>query len=196
MVGVITGDIINSRAIAPSIWIPLLEECLHVYGVSPKNWEIYRGDAFQLEIPIEQVFEAIFMIKSSIKRCKDIDVRMSVGIGNKEFETDKITMSNGSVFINSGEAFDRIDKRKLSIKSNSSTFDDVFNLICDVFELKMENWTKVEAELVFTALTHSDWNQKQIASYLSKSQSNVSEGMKRAGFDELKKINEFYKKIY
>ena len=46
MKAVLTGDIVNSRAFMG--WQDDLTEVLNRYGSSPKNWEIFRGDSFQL----------------------------------------------------------------------------------------------------------------------------------------------------
>jgi hypothetical protein len=59
MTSVITGDIINSRSRSSSEWIDDLKNVLRRVGESPKYWEIYRGDSFQLEIenPKEALYE-------------------------------------------------------------------------------------------------------------------------------------------
>ena len=54
MTSIITGDIINSRAIAnPKHWMEPLKKVLSVYGNNPKAWEIYRGDSFQVEVRVK-----------------------------------------------------------------------------------------------------------------------------------------------
>jgi len=50
MISIITGDIINSRKLPSSIWLDGLKRILNAHGLQPKNWEIFRGDAFQLEV--------------------------------------------------------------------------------------------------------------------------------------------------
>lgn len=49
MIAVITGDIINSRAEDVSLWMPVLKKELQKIGERPKDWEIYRGDSFQIK---------------------------------------------------------------------------------------------------------------------------------------------------
>ena len=46
MIAVITGDIINSRAVNPEIWQPKLKDYLAEIVKDSKKWEIYRGDSF------------------------------------------------------------------------------------------------------------------------------------------------------
>lgn len=51
MTAIITADIINSRKLVnQEIWITPLKKLLASYGATPKNWEIFRGDYFQIEI--------------------------------------------------------------------------------------------------------------------------------------------------
>ncbi|MFT6866923.1 MAG: hypothetical protein ACJA08_001761 [Cyclobacteriaceae bacterium] len=51
MVAILTGDIINSRKSDVIDWIGKLKKVLNQYGNTPKNWEIFRGDSFQLLVP-------------------------------------------------------------------------------------------------------------------------------------------------
>src|SRR5680860_726664 len=115
MIAIITGDIINSRNVDAQKWMPELKTVLNKYGSEPKTWEIYRGDSFQIEtLPIDALKAAI-LIKSTIKQFKALDVRLAIGIGEKTYESEKITESNGSAFVYSGEAFEKLKKQTLSI---------------------------------------------------------------------------------
>ena len=80
MVAVITGDIINSRKGKVESWIDSLKEVLNQYGREPKNWEIYRGDSFQLSLHAEKAILAAIHIKSTIKQSKALDVRIAIGV--------------------------------------------------------------------------------------------------------------------
>jgi hypothetical protein len=58
MKAVITGDIINSRKSCFGIMDGDLKDILKDYGNEPKDWEIYRGDSFQLIInPVDVTHE-------------------------------------------------------------------------------------------------------------------------------------------
>ena len=84
MTSIITGNIINSRFSEAELWMDSLKEILIGIGKNPKEWEIYRRDSFQVEIkdPKETLFRAI-QIKATIKCIKNVDVRLSIGIGEK-----------------------------------------------------------------------------------------------------------------
>ena len=121
MIAIITADIINSRKVVNSeIWIAPLKKLLSNYGSTPQKWEIYRGDYFQIEI--EEPSEALLLalkIKALIKgvnigekqkKSNPIDVRMSIGLSTKEYTANRISESNGTAFVNSGDKFEKLKK--------------------------------------------------------------------------------------
>ena len=63
----------------------------------------------------------------------------------------------------------------------------------ELAQLTINSWTSTTATLVKTALEHPDLNQKQIAETLEKTQGNISQGLKRAGFDEVFKLLQYFK---
>ncbi|KJD34279.1 regulatory protein MarR [Tamlana nanhaiensis] len=193
MIAILTGDIINSRETEPKVWLNSLKDALNYFGNTPKTWEIFRGDSFQLEVKPEDALFASILLKSTIKQYKNIDVRLAIGLGEKTFETDNITESNGAAFINSGECFESLKKNTLAIKSSFDDFDLTLNLMFELAQLTINNWTTISSTIIKTTLLNPDLNQNQLAKLLSKSQSNISEGLKRGGFDEILKLMHFYK---
>lgn len=89
MIAVITGDIINSRKVNSEIWLPKLKEYFSNIISDPEKREIYRGDSFQIEVNLESALEIALCIKALIKSSNKIDVRMSIGIGEKNFKGKK-----------------------------------------------------------------------------------------------------------
>lgn len=193
MIAVITGDIINSRQGNIENWMNPLKDTLNQYGNEPKEWEIYRGDSFQLSLPPRRALLAAHHIKSTIKQSKGHDVRIAIGLGEEKYTSSKITESNGTAYINSGECFEGLNKQTMAIKSNNSTFDQTLNLMFSLSLLTTNNWSSTVSEVIKTAIEHPNKNQKDIAKLLHKSQSSISEALKRGGFDELMKMDEFYK---
>ena len=193
MTSIITGDIINSRESEPKNWLKTLKSTLNSYGEEPKQWEIFRGDSFQLEIAPEKALEASILIKASIKQFKNLDVRIAIGIGGKTYESEKITESNGSAFVNSGECFEKMKKSTLALKSDFIDFDTTINTMLELAQLTINHWTVTSSTIIKTSLENPELNQNQIAKMLKKSQSNISEGLKRGGFDEILKLLYYYK---
>lgn len=193
MTSIITGDIINSKKSSPKKWLDSLKTILNSYGNSPLAWEIYRGDSFQLEVNPKHALEACLLIKATVKQFEKIDVRLAIGIGEKTYSSERITESNGSAFINSGECFESLKKTTLAIKSPFETFDKPMNIMLDLALLTMNNWTATTAILIKAALEKPELNQVQLANYFGKTQGNISQGLKRAGFDEISKLLQHYK---
>lgn len=195
MVGIITGDIINSRDVEVKQWMPELKKVLNHYGSEPKNWEIYRGDSFQLEMLPKETLKAAIIIKSTIKQFKSIDVRMAIGIGEKAYQSNKITESNGSAFIYSGESFEHLKKQTLGIQTGWNDFDERMNLMLELATLTIDNWTPTSSIIVKTALeAHNKMSQKELAVLLQKKQSNISMSLKRSGFYEIQKLIQYFEK--
>lgn len=193
MISIITGDIINSRNVTPHLWISKLKSVLSNYGLEPAQWEIYRGDSFQLELHPAEALLACLLIKATIKTISDLDVRLAIGIGEKTYTSDKITASNGSAFINSGECFESLKKSILAIKSSNTEFDVQMNLLLDLAQLTMNNWTRKSSEIVKIAIENPNITQKELAKLVNKTQSTISESLKIAGFEEILKMENYYR---
>lgn len=193
MTSIITGDIINSKKSSPKQWLEALKTILNSYGNSPLVWEIYRGDSFQLEVHPKHALKACILIKATIKQFESIDVRLAIGIGEKTYQSDKITESNGSAFVNSGDCFETLKKSTLAIKSQSETFNKPMNIMLDLALLTMNSWTTTTSILIKAAIEKPELNQVQLANFFGKTQGNISQGLKRAGFDEISKLLQYYK---
>jgi len=194
MKAVITGDIMHSRKLASAVWLADLKAVLNSYGSEPKDWEIYRGDSFQLVVPAEEALEIALLIKATIKQHKVLDVRLAIGVGTVDYNADKVTESNGAAFINSGECFESLKKQTLGVKTPWTEFNSVFEVIMPLVLLVADNWTSTSAEILKKALENPEINQNQLATALNrKSQSSISSSLKRAGYEEIKNTIAFYK---
>ncbi len=192
MVAIITGDIVSSRTLKPTVWLKHLKEGLQMFGSSPLNWEIYRGDSFQFKTTTEHALLHTVLLKTWIKHLKEIDVRLSIGIGEQTFEGTKITEGNGTAFELSGEGFDALDKKNLTINTPNKSLNDTFRVMTDLALLIMDKWTDKSAEIIFLKLKNPELNQTQIAKLLNKKQSTISEALKRGGFDEINQFINYY----
>lgn len=194
MVAVITGDIVNSRSGQTPEWLSLLKEALDHYGKNPQQWEIFRGDSFQLKLDPEIAFQAGIHIKANIKLMKHLDVRLAIGIGQENHDAEKITESNGTAYIRSGECFETLKKQHLAISTGNAEVDEVLNLCFALALLSMNNWSPTVARAVKVTLENLEKSQTEVARLLQKSQSSVSEALKRGGFEEVIQLNEFFQK--
>jgi hypothetical protein len=194
MEAIITGDLINSRQVEPNEWMPALKKVLKKYGKEPKNWEIFRGDSFQLNTKPEDALMAALLIKAEIKQWKDLDVRIGIGLGEITYPAAKITESNGTAFLNSGECFEELKKQTLAIKTPNKDLNATLNLMIELASLTIDRWTETAAKLIKLKIENPTANQKDLANMLNKTaQGTISEGLKRGGYDELHKLMDYYK---
>ena len=196
MTSIITGDIINSRKAASASWLKVLKKELEHLGDTPKQWEIYRGDSFQVEVkdPADALAVAI-RIKAAIKSLKGVDVRMAIGIGDKTQNARSVTESNGSAYIHSGTLVEDLKKLKLNllVKSHNNKFDEEMNLYLKLALLIMDGWTTNAAETMFIALQHPDKSQAELGRLLKVKQNAVSTRLKRACYYEIRELIEMYR---
>jgi len=196
MIAVITGDVINSKKNAPRIWLTPLKKELNSIGKTPKIWEIYRGDSFQVVISkAEDALLVAMKLKASLKAVKGINVRMAIGIGKRTYNAAKVTESNGSAFVNSGEKFEMLKQQKqnLAIKSDFEQFDEEINLYLKLALIAMNNWTVNTAEIVSVAMENPDKSQQQLGQMVGIKQSAISTRLRRAYYEEIMEVNEMYK---
>jgi hypothetical protein len=194
MKAVITGDIINSRLEPAGEWVPVLKNVLNRFGKNPEQWEITRGDSFQLLLDPEVALNAAIQIKAGMKQIRDLDARIAIGIGDQDHRAAKVSESNGSAFVRSGECFENLKKQNLGILTGKPDTDEILNLLFNLALLTMNNWSPIVAGTVKAFFEHPGKSQIEMATLLDKSQSSLSEALKRGGYDEILKLEEFYQK--
>lgn len=195
MRAVLTGDIIDSRrAENPQEWIDVLKKTLNQFGESPVNWEIYRGDSFQLEINATEAFRATFQIKAAIKTIAGLDVRISIGLGQTDFKGNAVTLSNGSAFVNSGRAFDQLkDKRRnLILTSDNEDLTNDLNMMLQLAEALLSHWTRSSAEAISHILRTPGISQIELSKILGITQPSVSSRLRVAHADEILALIDYY----
>lgn len=196
MISIITGDIVNSRKLPSKVWIKGLKLIFNDLGKNPSDWEIYRGDEFQLEIknPEETLLIAL-LIKAYFKTLK-LDVRMSIGFGDKTFKTKKISESNGTAFLRSGEVFETLKSQKINLALNTGSIeiDSNLNLIVRLLLTFADNWLAQSAEFVQIAIKNPTLSQEEIGQQLGINQAAVSRRRKRAHYDLLLETDAYFRK--
>lgn len=195
MTAIITGDIINSRRLASADWVPDFKKVLSTIGKTPKNWELYRGDEFQIALEANEALLFTFRLKAFLKS-KKLDARISIGLGDVEYSAAKITESNGSAFIRSGELFDMLRKEKLTLAINSSNadFDSDLNLLLRFGSAIINNWLPQSGEFVQKAIENRTLSQEELGTLLGINQAAVSRRQKRSQFELIMELDTYYRK--
>jgi hypothetical protein len=196
MVAVITGDLINSSERSPRLWLKILKRELNAIGKSPSSWQVYRGDSFQLLVPDpSDALRIAIKIKVAIKTIDLLDVRMAIGLGEKDYNATKITEANGPAFIHSGEQFELLKKEKVSLalKSGWELFDQEMNLYLKLVLDIMDSWTVNTAEIVKLSMEHPEKSQKELGEMIGIRQNTVSERLTRAYYKDIMEVIDIYR---
>lgn len=196
MIAIITGDIINSQKSDSELWLPELKKLLGTWSASPENWEVYRGDEFQLKCNVDDVFHRVILIKSLIRTFEHLDVRLAIGIGNEVFRSEKITESNGSAYVNSGRLLGELksQNKTLAIQTENDKITRDLNILFKWAAIDFDNWTNATAEIIHQLLRNSELTQDELAKELNITQSSVSQRLKRANFDLILETNSYFRK--
>lgn len=194
---IITGDIINSEQHDSSEWLGSLKRYFSKLGKSPEDWEIYRGDEFQLKVSAKNVLATAIHIKALMRSIKGLDVRMGIGLGEVSFIGDGVSESNGPAYRRSGRTFEllKAEKNKLTIATGDAFYDTTINLLLKLALDFMNDWSTVSAEIVAMTLENPNASQKEIAKKLGIQQSAVSQRQKRARLDLVFELLAYYSEI-
>jgi hypothetical protein len=189
MHAIIIGDIVGSRRLEARIWLPVLEEVLQKYS---KNFDIFRGDSFQADIPLFRCFEFIFYLKARLKALGKLDIRMGIGIGHVDYVSKAIKSSNGQAFVLAGEALEALKKELISLRSPWTEYDEPINIMLDMAIELANKWTVNMAESVAAALAHPAVSQKELANILDrKYQSQVSTELNKGYYSRIKQVIDY-----
>ena len=178
-------------------WLVPLKSLFSTWGKRSKDWELERGDLFQLEVKNpEDGLKKALQIKALIKKVEPLDVRMAIGIGEKTYSGESISESNGEAFIYSGEKFDLLDKENitLGIKTPWHDFDEEMNLYLKLAGTFMNKWTVSSAELIEIILKDPNITQEEIGKRLGIKQNSVSGRWNRAYVNEALDVDEMFRK--
>ncbi|MFD2727318.1 SatD family protein [Hyunsoonleella rubra] len=197
MTSIITGDIIKSRHQKnPEVWMRALKSALSHLNPDKSQWEIFRGDSFQIEInDISESFISAVYIKACIKMLL-LDVRLAIGIGNTSYQAENISESNGEAYIYSGETLEALKKEKINlrIKTSNDTLNEELNLYFKLALAIMDHWTTGSAEIVKLGIEHPDALQQELANMIGTKQDAISKRQKRAEMELILETDSMFRK--
>ncbi len=197
MIAVLTADIINSAAYDTATWMKVLKSTLSQWGTSPQDWEIYRGDEFQLRTAPGRALQLAIEIKARIKCIKNLDVRIAIGLGEESFRGNGVSECNGTAYQRSGRTLEqlKVQKKNLGIDTGNPDTNQTLNIILDLASDFMNSWSTVSAEIVAFSLANPGITQSAMAEQLQIRQSAVSQRQKRARYSLVQEVLNYYLKL-
>ena len=197
---VLTGDIVNSTLLEPSLEKKLLKLLQHI--LSDHKQEFFRGDSFQayikespqaLRIALQCRTAAIGLQPDQSPAVSD--VRISIGIGQVESPVRTLATAKGEAFLLSGRALDAMDKtegRLIIIIENKLT-NYAFSVMSDYINSIYKQMTPKQAEVIFELL--KGYSQQHVAEKLNRSKSTISQHVTAGRWDEIENILKKYQEI-
>jgi hypothetical protein len=211
---VISGDFINSSQYEANLLKSILkqlkaefttiEDQLSVDGV---HFSIYRGDSFQgvLENSISALSLALqikaFVNKTISKTANTksktpvADIRISIGIGEADYDKSSITESNGEAFHFSGRTLDKmkLEGSKMALTTGNKEINEEFLVSLRFLDAITNRWSTASAEVVYYLL--KGYTEQQIANKIGRSQAAINLRKKAAGWEEIQLLLKRYEQV-
>jgi len=194
---VVTGDIANSTSIAADKRVELIEQVsalIKSWVAKPEDAEIFRGDSFQLLFDdVAEALKRSIQIRCWLKSYQDgpgnapLDARLSIGIGDIAYFGKSILDADGEAFHLSGRAFDEMKATQnfLQLSTNDQQLNKQLNIILNLANIIISQWTKNQAEVIFLLLEGR--TQQEMADELKIAQSAVNNRIKLSRWKEIDK---------
>lgn len=211
---VISGDFINSSQYEANLLktilkhlkaeFTMIENQLSAEGV---HFSIYRGDSFQgvLENPVKALSVALqikaFVNKTVSKAAQTksktpiADIRISIGIGEADYDKTSITESNGAAFHFSGRTLDKmkLEGSKMALTTANKEINAEFLVSFAFLDAITNRWSTASAEVVYYLL--KGYTEQQIANEIGRSQAAINLRKKAAGWEEIQLLLKRYEQV-
>lgn len=179
-IGVLTGDITRSQSYSDEELrhiLAALEQHLMNYATRyGGHFDIYRGDAFQLAVdePQYSMHIAIGLRLALKAHTSNVDVRISVAVGEGNFRPQEVKTGTGEAFVLSGRGLDDIKPYHLAFFSSDGPLENKVQLLTRFADAHVSALTQIQSETLLAYLDASDKSHENIAAILNKNRSNVS----------------------
>ncbi len=162
MQAIITGDIINSTSLNTlqrQQLEQLLWKLLPGLAISRNDFNIQRGDNFQLRVePVDALAAAIKLRCHLKKQFRDrkppLDARLAIGLGEISLQGRTLSSSDGTAFRYSGRQLERLKQEKINLAVTSK--DPILNAAWEALAILMDehisSWNHLQAEAVLGRL--------------------------------------------
>lgn len=195
MIAIISGKILNAWKVNPNVWLFKLKQYLSSFGLPQLHWEIFGGNALLLKVAAQDALWTAVCIKAIFRQVPELDIALTIGLGAEIQTGASLRGGSGTAYIYSNwQTEERIPKQATFVlRSDNAAFDRQFNLLLEFALVSMNAWSVLEAEIAELSIIFPEKSQQEIADWLRIKQSAVSQRRKRAHFDLLAQLNQYYK---
>ena len=194
MKGVITADVVGSTQIKteergelPKLIRELVSEIDDHYPGLQLRVEVSRGDSFQVWVEKAEKAPLVALLlragfrKSALRAGEQqLDVRLSVGIGEVSYCDEKVSQSDGEAFVLSGRGFDRLTKQqRLMVQTSSEAMNEELRVETAFVDDIVSNWKPKHSEIMYQALL-TGTTQSELAEKNKSSQQNIGKRLAAA----------------
>jgi len=194
---IITGDIVNSRLVDSEVWLNPLKELFGEIAYSEEDWDIFRGDSFQISVNPKDAFRMAVLIKTAIKSLSDnkIDVRMAIGMGENDERVSKVSEATGQAFVYSGELLDNLSVKDvhLGIKTPWKRVDEEFNMMFKLALIVLNSWTANTSEVAHVLFKIPEITQMELAKRFGLAQSTINARIKRGSVYVIAELESYFR---
>ncbi|ASM54590.1 MULTISPECIES: hypothetical protein [Pseudoalteromonas] len=191
MIGVISGDIIKSQTIPQQQYDAMLyqlEQSLRSITTQRTHWNIYRGDAFQLQLNNpEQLFKTAILVYLHLK-ASGYELRQSMALGKIDNPRSDIKTATGSAFTLSGQGLDKIANQRFIINIAEQQLDESLSLNLAFVDVLLTKITLKQANALYVYLTKADNSHAAVAKELKTSRENVTKLLNLAHYQLIERF--------
>ena len=191
MIGVISGDIIKSQTIPQQQYDAMLYQLAQsLRGICDQHtlWNIYRGDAFQLQInQPEQLVKSAILVYLQLKAA-GYEVRQSMALGKIDNPRSDIKTATGSAFTLSGQGLDKIANQRFVLSIAEQPTQECLALNLAFVDVLLTKITQKQANALYVYLTNDENNHASIAKELKTSRENVTKLLNLAHYQLIERF--------
>jgi len=205
---VITGDIKNFTKLSSNRRGKLVIETellMRAMVRAAKDAQMFRGDSYQLLVDdITQVLKKSIQLICWFKLNSDrfslagrdvklekpvfLGTRLSIGIGEIDYEGKNVLDSDGEAFHLSGRNFDLLNKDEIiRLTTADKKSNEIFEMLFMFMNSIIRSWTPNQAETIFHLLDKEDNTQEQVAKKLEMTQPAIALSLRAARWKEVER---------
>ncbi|MEN3156919.1 hypothetical protein ABC502_00885 [Alkalimonas sp. NCh-2] len=185
---VLTGDLVQSRAIKAEQYDSVLYQLEQLFASKAEAWALnysfYRGDAFQLLLAKPQYGVRLAVCIRLTLLSLGLDCKISIGIGEVTNLRQDIKSATGPAFTLSGTGLDSLSgSQRLQLGCQWSELENILAVPVQLADAMLTKLTARQAEAVLLYLINPGLAHEALAQKLGTSRANVTKLLNNSHFD-------------